>query len=173
MVEILMAVCLGAMGILVFSNVLLRYFLNFSITWADEIARFLFIWVIFLGAVGALKENNHLGFTTLVEKSPKIPKTIMYCVSELLMLGCMVLLLWGTIKMSLLSTKTYAPATGIPLTVMYLVGIISSLAMSMIVATNVYKAIFGKGPIDKMVALKESEDEVKQALAGRGEDEAK
>jgi len=169
LVEVFMAICLGAMGILVFSNVVLRYFFNYSITWTEEISRFLFIWVIFLGAVGALRENNHLGFTSLVEKAKRVPKLIMYCTSELLMLGCMILLMLGTVRMSLLSTKTYAPATGMPLSVMYAVGVISSVAMGLIVLGNIFKALFVKGAVDGMVALKESEDEIKQDLAARQE----
>ena len=41
---------LAAMSSIVFANVSLRYLSNFSITWAEEVARYLMIWMTFLGA---------------------------------------------------------------------------------------------------------------------------
>jgi len=82
----LMALFLALMGILVFSNVVLRYFFNSGLTWAEEMSRFLFVWVVFLGAIGALKENNHLGFSTLVQALPPMLKKLCYIVSNILMI---------------------------------------------------------------------------------------
>ena len=51
LLEICVAVMLAVMSFLVFLNVVLRYSFNTSFTMTEELSRFLFIWVIFLGVV--------------------------------------------------------------------------------------------------------------------------
>lgn len=46
--------------IIVFLNVVLRYVFNASLHWVDELARYLFIWLIWIGADFALREKRHL-----------------------------------------------------------------------------------------------------------------
>lgn len=56
--NIIMATALAIMVVLVFGNVVLRYFFNSGITWSEEMSRYLFIWLTFLGAIGAFKTKN-------------------------------------------------------------------------------------------------------------------
>lgn len=51
---------LGAMAVIVFANVSLRYLTNFSITWSEEVARYLMIWMTFIGAGLALRTGGHV-----------------------------------------------------------------------------------------------------------------
>lgn len=46
--------------IIVFIQVIMRYFFNFSLTWAEELSRYIFIWYTWLGTSIALKENQHI-----------------------------------------------------------------------------------------------------------------
>ena len=59
--ETLLVILLALMVILVFGNVVLRYALNSGIAVSEEVSRWLFVWMVFLGAVVALKEHGHLG----------------------------------------------------------------------------------------------------------------
>lgn len=167
--ECMMAFSLALMGIFIFSNVILRYVFNSGITWAEEFSRFLFIWLIFLGAIGALKENNHLGFTTLVQKLPPTLKRITYIVSNILVVGCLWILFTGSLEMTVMTQNTLSPATGIPVAYMYVVGVPVSFAMLLIVILNLYKAIFVKGAIDELVVLRESEEELTLESVTKGE----
>lgn len=56
---------LAAMSIVVFSNVVLRYVTNFSIVWAEELARYLMIWMTFLGAGLVLRFGGHVSIDSL------------------------------------------------------------------------------------------------------------
>ena len=62
----LIAGALAVMVVLVFGNVLLRYIFNSGITVSEELSRWLFVWMTFLGAVSALKDHGHLGTDMLV-----------------------------------------------------------------------------------------------------------
>ena len=53
--------CLAAMVVMVFGNVVLRYVFNSGITISEELSRWLFVWMTFLGAISAVREHGHLG----------------------------------------------------------------------------------------------------------------
>jgi TRAP-type C4-dicarboxylate transport system permease small subunit len=165
----LMALLLSCMGLFIFTNVVLRYLFNSGLTWAEELSRFLFIWLIFLGAIEALKDNNHLGFTSFVQQLPPTAKKACFIVSNLLMVICLAILFQGSLEMTLLSQYTLSPATGLPLSYMYSVGIISSTGMFLVICCKLYRAIFVKGAIDELVVLKESEEEVTLKTDTKGE----
>ena len=59
-IDTLLAAALAIMVVLVFGNVVLRYGFNSGITTSEELSRWLFVWVTFLGAVVALNERTHL-----------------------------------------------------------------------------------------------------------------
>lgn len=155
----ILALCLSLMGLFIFANVLLRYAFNDGLVWAEELSRFLFVWLVFLGAIGAMKDNAHLGFTSLVQKAPNWLKKIMYIASNGIVLFCLWALFTGSYEMTTMTTNTLSPATGLPLSYMYGIGVIMGGGMFVIVAHNLYRALFVKGAIDTLVVLRESEDD--------------
>jgi TRAP-type C4-dicarboxylate transport system permease small subunit len=157
----MMAFFLGLMGIFIFGNVVLRYFFNSGITWAEEFSRFLFVWLVFLGALGAFKDNSHLGFTSLVQRLPSGLKKIVYIISNVIVVGCLWILLDGSLEMTTLTMDSFAPSTGLPIAYMYAVGILTGVGMAVMVLFNIYKAFFVPGAIDELVVLRESEEEIK------------
>lgn len=61
--------------IVVFLQVFMRYALGNSLVWSEEIARYAFIWMIYIGVSYAVKKNKHLGvdaFKTLFKDKGKI-----------------------------------------------------------------------------------------------------
>ena len=58
--EILVVIILAVMSILVIVNVGLRFAFSSGIVVSEELSRFLFIWVVFLGAIIAMKSDSHL-----------------------------------------------------------------------------------------------------------------
>jgi TRAP-type C4-dicarboxylate transport system permease small subunit len=61
LLKIAITLCLAVMVVLVFDNVVLRYGFNLGITVSEEISRWLFVWLTFLGAIVAMREHGHLG----------------------------------------------------------------------------------------------------------------
>lgn len=60
--EALVVLMMMAMVSLVLLNVVTRYGFQFSVAWAEELARFLMIWTVYLGAGLALRAGNHVAF---------------------------------------------------------------------------------------------------------------
>lgn len=162
--NVLIVLTLAMMCILVFGNVVLRYVFNSGITWSEEMSRFLFIWMIFLGAIGALRDNDHLGVDTLLKKLPLGVKRVVFIFSNLIVLYVLWLLLDGSWKITISNLHSTAPATGLPLAYVYGIGIIVSIGMGIIVLFNIYRALFQINTLEELTRMKESEDEIIQAV---------
>lgn len=160
LLDISMALCLAAMAIMVFGNVVLRYAFNSGITWSEEMSRYLFIYLIFLGAIGAMKTNEHLGMDTVIKRLPRPLKRITYVVSNILVLWSLYVMFDGSISMTLLNMDSTAPATGIPLSFIYGIGIFAAASMALIVLFNTYRAIVDKDALEELTSLRESEEEI-------------
>jgi TRAP-type transport system small permease protein len=165
------ALSLASMAILVFGNVVLRYAFNSGITWSEEMSRFLFVWMVFLGAIGALKDNMHLGVDVVVNALPLKLKKAAFVISNLLVLYVLWLLLVGSWKMTVLNMNSSAPATGLPLSYMYGIGIVTSIAMAGILIVKLIEGLFSKD--DSTLLIVSSSDEViEEALtSNRDKDE--
>ena len=62
--------CLLLVGTVVvtFSQVVTRYFLHVSLSWSEEVARFLFVWIATLGAAYGFKTKAHFAIVFLVNR---------------------------------------------------------------------------------------------------------
>jgi TRAP-type C4-dicarboxylate transport system permease small subunit len=60
LISVLVALCLLVMVLMVFGNVVLRYGFNSGLAVSEELSRWLFVWMTFLGAVIALRDNAQL-----------------------------------------------------------------------------------------------------------------
>src|SRR3569833_3316251 len=86
LVEWLMALALAVMVVLIFGNVVLRYAFNSGFAWAEELSRLMFVWLIFLGAILALRRHAHLGVEILQARLPRGARRACALFSHLLML---------------------------------------------------------------------------------------
>lgn len=160
LLNILLGGLVAAISILIFLNVGLRYIFNSGLVWAEELTRFLFVWLVFVGAVMALQENNHLGFTSVIKAMPRAIKKLFFVSSNIMMLGVLIMLLIGTFQIIPIGMMNRGAATGVPMAVMYAVIAPMSVGMVVIIVMNIYRALFVAGSIDGLISLKESEEEV-------------
>lgn len=156
--NVLIALALSAMAILVFGNVVLRYAFNSGITWSEEMARFLFIWLVFIGAIMALKENLHLGVEMLIKRLPRPLKKAAYVCSNLIVLVVLYLVVEGSWKMTVLSADSAAPATGLPESMIHGTGVVMGVGMAVIILFNIIRTLSGKADIDELTRTQESEE---------------
>jgi len=138
--NVMMAGFLFLMMVFILGNVVLRYCFNSGITWAEEISRFLFVWIVFIGAIGAMQDNRHLGFTSVVKKMSMPVKKIFVVVSNILILYVLYLLLTGTWAMTILGLNNRASSTDVPLEWMFGCVLISLSWITIIVFVNIYTA---------------------------------
>ena len=68
--QALIIAMMAVMIALVFTNVVCRYVLNFSIIWAEELSQYLMVWITFLGAGLAMREGRHVAVEMLQDALP-------------------------------------------------------------------------------------------------------
>lgn len=68
--EFALCILLVATVVVTFSQVVTRYFLHVSLSWSEEVARFLFVWIASLGAAYGFKTKSHFAIVFLVNRFP-------------------------------------------------------------------------------------------------------
>jgi len=90
-------ICLVSMFILmvaaIFLQVIMRFVFNNSLTWSEELGKFIFVWISWLGISLAERKNEHIKITLVTDRlSPKWRTVcdILAAVCMLLILGVIV-----------------------------------------------------------------------------------
>ena len=115
----LIAVFAAVLVVVVFSNVICRYFLQFAIAWAEETARFLFIWLAFMGAVVANANNEHMKFDLLVSKLPKKTGALVTVLANGIILVILFLIIKGGFTIVRVNSEWMTPVLEIPYGAVY------------------------------------------------------
>jgi len=122
----------------VFANVVLRYVFNSGLTWSSEVARYLFVWVVFLGSILAVVEHSHLGVDILARHVPGWLQKSFFLLATLLTVAVMTLVIKGLLVLIELNVGITGPATDIPINNYYYAGMVAAVLMSVVMA---YQAI--------------------------------
>lgn len=157
-IKFTIALCLAVMVVLVFGNVVLRYVFNSGITVSEELSRWLMVWLTFLGAIVALREQSHLGVDTLVRALPPLGKRICFVLSYTLMLYADWLLLSGSWKQVLITAGDRAPATNLSVGLFYGAGVVFGVSAGVILIYDLVRVLTGRLSEDDLVAVRESEE---------------
>ncbi|WP_225783788.1 TRAP transporter small permease [Xenophilus sp. Marseille-Q4582] len=157
-VEALIALMLAVMVALVFGNVVLRYGFNSGITLSEEVSRWLFIWITFLGAIVALRERAHLGVDMVVARLPAWGKKACLALSYLLMLYMLGLLFQGSVAQTRINWDVQAPVTGASMAIVYLSGVVFAVFAGLVLLLDLGRLLTGRMAEEELVAIQESEE---------------
>ena len=91
---IITAVTLSICVVLVNANVIMRYFFNNPIRWAEEVVTSLFVWTVFIGSAYAYRKHSHLGVDILVNLMPPKMKAVVKSVMSVVELLVLTMLTW-------------------------------------------------------------------------------
>lgn len=129
----------------VFLNVVLRYAFGTGLTWSSEAAGYLFVWVVFLGAVQAVAEHAHLRVEVLTERMPMVVQKALFVVSVGLIIVALSFLVRGLMLLIELNVGIPGPSTGLPINNYYYAALISTVLMGLIYLYQVFEAtVLGK-----------------------------
>jgi TRAP-type C4-dicarboxylate transport system permease small subunit len=157
LLEVLVVVFMVAMVVMVFGNVVLRYGFNSGISISDEMSRYCFIWLTYVGAMVAMREGGHLGVDTLVKHLPVNGKKVCLFLSESLMLLCNGLFFLGTYKMHELQVTNISPVVGISMIWVYGIGYVVGIVMGIINLRVLYRLLSGTITESELLQVVETE----------------
>ena len=159
LLEFFIAICLVLMVLLVFGNVVLRYGFNSGITVSEEISRWLFVWLTFMGGVVALHEHAHLGTEMLVGRLGPMGKKVCLVLGYLLMLLVCWLIFRGALEQTKINWDVSAPSSGASMAWFYSVGMVFSVSSAVILVNDLLKLLAGRVADADLIIIKESEDQ--------------
>jgi TRAP-type C4-dicarboxylate transport system permease small subunit len=158
LLEALMALALAIMVVLVFGNVVLRYAFDSGITVSEEVSRWLFVWLTFLGAVVAMKEHGHLGTDMLVGRLGTTGKKVCLVASQLLMIYVTWLLVSGSFAQARINFDVEAPVTGASVAIFYASGVFFGVSAMALLGRDLLRTVGGRIRESELVMVQESED---------------
>ncbi|WP_199172469.1 TRAP transporter small permease [Limnohabitans sp. 15K] len=157
--NLLTAAALAVMVVLVFGNVVMRYGFNSGITMSEELSRWLFVWLTFLGAIVAMKDGAHLGSDTLVSRLPLDGKKLFMFIGHALMLFVCWLLFKGSYEQAVINLETTSAVMEASMAIFYGCGMVAAVSIAVILLNKLWRLATGDLSENELVGVRESEEE--------------
>ena len=153
LVEVVLVLLLAGMVVMVFANVVLRYGFNSGLNISEEMSRYFFVWLTFLGAILAFRDHAHVGVETFVRLLGRRGRIVCVALSNLIILVCAVILLWGTWKQHGINASMTAPVVGLSMIWVFGVTYITGAAIGMIALVRMVLAMTGRVSAAEMARI--------------------
>lgn len=153
--EIVMVLCMVVMLVMVFGNVVLRLFFNTGIDLSEEIPRYAFVWMTFLGAIVGMRRRAHLGVDMVVQALPVFGRRVCWGISQAIMLVCCVYIVYGTWLQHDIIKGNASPVAQISMLWVLGVSYITGSAIGLICLSNLVRLFAGRVPDDELIDVHE------------------
>jgi len=110
-ITVICSVLFIGIALLIAAQVFTRYVMNNALSWSEQAARMLFIWMTLLYASVLVRKMANLGFDIVVKMLPKTARDIVQILGELIVLGFA--LYWAYQSIALCSSFTSLKFSGI------------------------------------------------------------
>ncbi|WOB07767.1 TRAP transporter small permease [Piscinibacter gummiphilus] len=154
----LMVACLALMVLMVFGNVVLRYGFNSGITVSEELSRWLFVWMTFLGAIVAVRKHAHLGTDALVSRLPLAGKKVCFAAAHGLMLYVCWLMGRGSWQQTVINLETTSAVMEVPMAWLYASGVVFAVLAGALILIELLRLVTGRLPERELIGVAESDD---------------
>ncbi|MFC5067085.1 TRAP transporter small permease [Flaviflagellibacter deserti] len=167
-VEWTMGILLAIMVVLIFTNAAGRYLFSAGFASAEELGRLAFVWLIFLGAILAVRERSHVGIDMLVQRFGPTGKRISLGAMNLLILYALWLFGKGSWQQTIIGMQSHTPVTGIPLAVYAVAGLVCAVAMTALFIIDLFRLVTGRVRDDELIQVRETPNHDDVLLATNG-----
>jgi TRAP-type C4-dicarboxylate transport system permease small subunit len=141
--EYLCAALLIVIVLIVFANVVARYFFSRPLHGSDEVAQFLFLWLSYIGALAALMAGRHYSVPNVIDMLPSKARSAAATFSDLVVLAMLAVLVWyGWQLVDRLSFQT-SPALDLPVYYVYFALPLTSALMALVIVAKIVGRIQG------------------------------
>lgn len=110
---------IALMLFMTFYQVVSRYVFHQSLSYSEELARYLFVWMVFLGLPVVARQGGHMAVGVLASRLQGGALRFMKVVALLLSLAFMVIMTWQGYRMIILSSWQTSPALGLRMSAVY------------------------------------------------------
>ena len=156
--SVLMALSLVLMVIMVFGNVVMRYGFNSGLTLSEELSRWLFVWMTFMGGVVALNDRAHLGTDSLIARLPVLGKKVCLGLSLALMLYVVWLIFKGSLEQTKINWDSTSAVMETSMGYLYASGVAFAVLAAPVLLLNLWRLVSGQMPDNELIGIRESDD---------------
>lgn len=139
-------VMMAMMTILVFLQVLFRYLFGTPLGWSEEVARFAFVWLSFLGAAILVRSDGHIRVSLFVDYLPTAGWIVARAVQYAGALLCIVIFFIGGLGLARAEWSQLAPATQLQMGYVYVVIPVAATLMLVWVFAAIGRDLTGGRP---------------------------
>jgi TRAP-type C4-dicarboxylate transport system permease small subunit len=118
-----------SMAVIVAVQVFFRYVLNHSLFWSEELARYLLVWLTFLGASVAYRRKVHPGIDVVFVRMPDSIRRIFSILVHLLSIVLFLVMIFFGVKFSYFVRLQISPALYLPKWIIFSIIPISGLIL--------------------------------------------
>lgn len=129
--ENLAALFMGGLLFTLFLQVFTRYVLNDPLSWTEEVARYLYVYIVFLGASAAISDRTHVGIDYFAKLLPIGAQWLLSVAVNLLILGALALMTYWGWRAAMRQWNLPLVVLDIPYTWVYIVVPITAVLMSL------------------------------------------
>ncbi len=134
-------IILTLMVVIVFVNAVCRYAFNSGFIATEEILRYLFIYMTFLGVVEVACVRGHISVTVLTDFLPRRIRTVVYLLGYFLILYAMWVLFDGSLMFYEESETSVGQVTGLPYRVIIASIIFAAAGVALFTVRDIFCAV--------------------------------
>lgn len=132
------------LNLVVGAQVFARYVLNHSLFWSEELARYLFIWLVFLSAAMVLRQDRHIQVSVFVDMLPASMKRAIIILGDLLMFGFVLVVFVESVRLAGMVWTVLTAAMEIPWTLVYLGILLGMCVMLLALLGSLWARLTGR-----------------------------
>ncbi len=121
--------CMVLILLLVIVQVAMRYLFNSPLTWSEELAVFVMIWLTFIGSLICMRDKEHIEVTILVDHLPRPLQRIVVAFSRLASVFFLLVVAYYGFELVMENMTVTSPANKISMGLVYTIIPLSSLGM--------------------------------------------
>ena len=122
--------CMVLILLLVIAQVAMRYIFNSPLTWSEELAVFVMIWLTFIGSLICMRDKEHIEVTILVDHLPRTLQRIVVAFSRLASVFFLLVVAYYGFDLVMENMTVTSPANKISMGLVYTIIPLSSIGMA-------------------------------------------
>lgn len=125
------AALLAVLTLILLTQVFSRYVLDRPLGWTDELARFVFVWLVFIGSAALASENRHIAVTYFTDKLARSSQPWAVRLAALIVVVATGVTGWAAVSFVRAVSPLNAPATGISMGIVYAASAVGLLLIAL------------------------------------------
>lgn len=126
--EVLLAILLSVMTLMIFMQIVFRVF-GWPLSWTEELGRYMFIWMIYLGAASAIRKRKHISVELLDLFLKDSGKFVLSIISNVIFMIFAGILTYYSIPVVLRVAAQLSPAVRLSMAIPYSSVLVGSALM--------------------------------------------